>query len=99
MNRSGQNFHFLLAVIFSKFLDGIKKEGSYAIDKVAHFHKFKHLWIYGPKAIQVIMLSRPCCGLSKNSLIHIGQKPMKRQYTKMSVFTANRHILSKSVSG
>ena len=56
MNHSGQNFHCLLAVIFSKFLDGIKKEGPYAIYKVAHFHKFKHLWIYGPKAIQKALL-------------------------------------------
>ena len=44
MNHFGQNFHFSLAVIFSKFLDEIKVMTPLASDKVVHFHKFEHLW-------------------------------------------------------
>ena len=47
MNHFGQNFHFCsLAVIFSKFLDGIKENAPKHQKKVANFLKFEHLCLY-----------------------------------------------------
>ena len=38
-------YFFALAVIFSKFLDGIKEKAHKHHKKVANFHKFEHLWV------------------------------------------------------